>query len=296
MRSSKLTFRSILAMAMVGLLASSPFDASAAKKKKKKSKSQKVEVQTGDPIPKKAVKNALCKDEGAHRWFGMSPITPMATVSKKGTKLTAVDAYGQSSGTFSIEGGEGYDVTQCYELSLKTIKGTAGAGIYVDEASGFKSPKSLEWTPSDKERAALGKLVADLERVFVSSEKGFMCTAADKTPLPIAQRSLYFAWKPKFHETTVKQAVVGGNVLVVASLEDDGKWVVRHLDYDFASACLPKAYRPLAVFDMNGDGTPEIVFHEDFADSWSDEIIAPEDPGYDGRFRSVASGVHGSTA
>jgi hypothetical protein len=307
-------FRSMLLWSLVGALALAPLDASAAKKKSSKAKSKPL-VQTGDPIPTKSVKDALCKDEGAHRWLGHAPITPMATVTKKGTirsagqhccapwatkgtRFVAVDAYGQPSGTVAIEGGEGYDVTQCYELSLKTVKGSVGAGIYVDEASGWKPPKSLEWKPSDKERASLAKLVSDLERAFVPSEKGYKCSAADKVGLPIAQRSLFFAWKPKYGDgSTVKQVVVGGNILVVATLfEDEGRWVVRHLDSAYANDCLPKAYRPLAAFDMNGDGVPEIVFHEDFADSWSDEIIAPEDEGFDGRFRSVASGVHGATA
>jgi len=269
---------------------------------KKKHTPKKAQIQTGDPLPKKPVKSAQCHDKGAMRFIGSGPSTPLAIVKKgkvddagvgccapwavKGAKYQTVDAFGQIVGEAEISGGEGYDVSQCYELGFATKKGKAGVGVYVDPA--FKAPKSVAWTPTPKEQAALIKVVADLEQAMVATSS-YKCP--DAKLHPFAQRALFFSFE---HDQTVPlhYAVVGGPLLLVARLQADGRWIVRDLSTAQTDSCQPQAYEPRAVFDMNGDGEPEIIVHEDYGDSFGDLVLGYEFNG----FRLVAAAVAGSTA
>ncbi len=258
---------------------------------------KKSSIQTGDPLPKKPLVNKQCHDQGALRLIGSDPSTPFATIKKgaiasagraccaqwarKGSKYKSLDAYGQIAGDAEISGGEGYDVSQCYELTFSIKKGKPGVGLYV--GSDYVAPKSAVWLPSDAEKVALAKVVGSLEQTMVPSAD-YPCTP-QKT-LPLSERALYF------HGNGARYAVVGGAMLIVARLQDDGRWIAHHTDNHGASTCMARTFMPRAVFDLNGDGRPELFFHEDFGDSFGD--VALEQDGT--RWVRVAEAVGGSTA
>jgi hypothetical protein len=108
---------------------------------------------------------------------------------------------------------------------------------------------------------------------------------------PFAQRALFFSFE---HDQTVPlhYAVVGGPLLLVARLQADGRWVARDLSSAPTDTCMPRAYEPRAVFDITGDGEPEIFVHEDLGDSFGDLMFGYQFNG----FRLVATAVGGSTA
>jgi hypothetical protein len=66
-------------------------------------------------------------------------------------------------------------------------------------------------------------------------------------------------------------AVVGGHALLVARLGKDGRWTLAWSDAQYARLRRRlagpdgglDAYAPLAIFDMNGDGIPEVVYRWD---------------------------------
>jgi len=270
--------------------------------KKKHKQQKKPPIMTGDPLPKKPVKNAQCHDQGAARFIGSGPSTPLAVVKKgkiddagvaccapwavKGAHYKTLDAFGQIVGDADISGGEGYDVSQCYELDLTTKKGKAGVGLYVDGS--FSAPKSVAWTPSANEQAALVKTIANLEHALVATAP-YDCSSGPKLR-PFAERTLFFSFKDD--KETVQYAVVGGPLLIVARLQSDGRWVACDFSSPSPDSCRLRAYEPRAVFDMNGDGSPELVVHEDLGDSFGDIVL-----GYaHGAYREVAAAVSGSTA
>lgn len=261
---------------------------------------KKPMINTGDPLPKKAIKNKQCHDKGAIRVIGSDPSTPFAVVNKKGaidsageaccaqwaragTHWKGVDSYGQIVGDTIISGGEGYDVTQCYELTFDTKKGKSGVGLYLDGP--YKQPKSAAWVPSDIERAALSKLVASLEHAMVPNAP-YTCEKDTPKALPMNERTLFFS------NDKEKWAVVGGPMMVIARLQDDGKWIARMTDASASNTCMQRAFLPRAVFDLNGDGKPEIFLHQDFGDCFGDVALGYENE----RWIEVAAAVHGSTA
>lgn len=267
---------------------------------------KKKPIHTGDPLPAKPVVDEQCHDKGAVRVIGSEPSTPFAVVRKgvvrsageaccaqwarKDARFATVDAYGQIVGEAEIKGGEGYDVSQCYELSFTTKKGKPGVGLYLD--GGYKPPKSAAWTPSAAESTALAKLVASLESAMVP-KAAYECGSVKA--LPLAERALHFSSKEP-GKAPVRWAVVGGALLVVARLQDDGRWVARTVLATESDTCRPRAYRPRAVFDVTGDGRPEIFVHEDFGDAFGDVALGLDPSGTEGRWIEVATAVYGSTA
>jgi hypothetical protein len=296
----------VVVLGLVVLAASGPADAKAKKSKTKAA----GPIQTGDPLPAKAPKNAACHDQDAIRFLGEGPSTPLAVVSKgkiasagqaccapwakKGTRWKTLDAFGRVVGEAEITGGEGYDVTQCYELELSTRKGAPGVGLFV--SGDYAPPKSVEWTPTDVDRGALAKLISGVEVATVPTPP--IPCSAKAGPLPLAKRALFFTL-PKLQDDDGKPsrwAVVGGPVVTVARLQKDGRWVARYIDAFGSDGCLPRAYEPRAVFDADGDGRPEIFLHQDFGDGFGDVVLGLDPLGFEGAWRTVAKGVHGSTA
>ena len=79
---------------------------------------------------------------------------------------------------------------------------------------------------------------------------------------------------------------------VIGTLRD-GRWSLvngkRSKVTKFSSVC----YRPVAIFDMNGDGAPEIILRQSEGEWWGDVILGL-DP--QGTWRIVAESPGGSTA
>jgi hypothetical protein len=71
--------------------------------------------------------------------------------ARTGARWRAVDASGQIAGEVRIAGGEGYDVTQCYELEFAATSGSLGVGLFVEASSGWRPPPPATWTPAAAE-------------------------------------------------------------------------------------------------------------------------------------------------
>ena len=78
---------------------------------------------------------------------------------------------------------------------------------------------------------------------------------------------------------------------VVARL--DGSWSIAAVERSHVSRFDTVCYRPLSVFDMNGDGVPEIVLRSSEGTSWDERVMTLS---ADGRWRAVAESPGGSTA
>jgi hypothetical protein len=304
---------------ILGLLAIAAFvfgatPASAgAKKSNSKSKPKPKLIQTGDPVPSKITKNPACKDKGAVRWLAHEPVNPLAIVGKNGivdagqecclqfsrlgAKWHAIDAYGQIAGTIAIDGGEGYDVSQCYELSTKVISGNEGVGLYVDTS--WKPAKSARWIPSIERKGKLAATVAMLEGALVPTSD-WPCDGGEP-PLAFDARALFFTTPAEpGSKVERKWAVVGGPILVVARLEDEGKkterWIAHHVNNEAASTCSKRVHMPLAIVDMDGDGQAEIVVHDDLGESYGESILSLHGFGGWAKWEEIATSVGGSTA
>lgn len=284
-------------------------DADAKGKKTKAGKPKPGAVMTGDPLPSKPVTNSACQDAGAIRILGDGPTTPFAMVKKgklvaagqeccaqwarKGARYKTLDAFGAVVGEAEIAGGEGYDVSQCYELSMQKKKGSMGVGLYVD--GDYKAPPSAAFAPTEVEKASLAKMIGSLEAATVPNpawECGKMPAAE-----PFAKRTIYFhvpasdgAGAPS------RWAVVGGSILVLARLQGDGKWVARHVDAFGADGCQHRVYQPRAAFDVDGDGDPEVFVHYDYGDGFGDIVLGRSHMGFEGKWELRAESVGGSTA
>jgi hypothetical protein len=292
--------------------ASAPASAAKTKTSKPKTKVQKP-IETGDPLPAKLPKNPACKDKGATRWLAHDPINPLALVSKDGiaspdvaccnsfsqlgSQWHAIDAYGQIAGTVEIDGGEGYDVSQCWELSTKVRSGNDGAGLYVD--LDWKPGKSARWTPSVEDKGKLAKTIGTLESAMVPTSD-WPCGSGEPA-LAFEARSLFFSTKAEPGEKgDVHWAVVGGPLLVIARLEDEGKkserWIAHHVNNDSASTCTKRVHQPLAVVDLDGDGVPEVIVHDDYGESYGESILQIRGVAGWSKWSEIASSVGGSTA
>lgn len=268
-------------------------------------------IDSGDPLPRTATRPAGCT--GGVQWIGSGPSTPLALVTKKndivepgraccaawstkGAAYHAVDSFGQLAGDAVIAGGEGYDATQCYELMFQSTKGNLGAGLYF--SGRFTPPPSAEWKPTLAEMASLEKTVGELERAMLRTQAGSTCAKRPQSPR-ISARSIFF--RSRLSYTTVgdkpetRWVAVGGPLRIIARL-DGAKWTVRSVDARQEHLCNAMTYTPRAAFDMNGDGTVEVILHEDFGDSFGDVVMGLEVGRMDDVWDVMSVGVNGSTA
>jgi hypothetical protein len=230
-----------------------------------------VDIMTGDPVPADAVEPASCA--GGFRWLGADPHVPLAVTrdgeivqadatccaswGRPGEEWTEVDTWGVPVATRTIAGGEGYDVTQCYELVLD-----AGSRdpLLVHGDAPWTAPLSARWEPTTAERIA-------------------------------SDRAVYFQLGGE------RLAAIGGRTLTIAALEADGTWQTRHTDAswsDGGGAGLDDTYGIRAVFDLDGDGFAEVIIQRSAGDSWDDAILR-YDPAL-GSWSIVAESIGGSTA
>lgn len=227
-------------------------------------------------------------DQKTYRFLGMKPIVPLALVrngeissagqgrckawSDKKQIWQAVDAYGQTMGEFHVKEADYYDVSKCEELTMEPVQqNQPGVGLFVAKDTGWKSPMNIKWNPTTIEKQSLKEFVEKLEKNFIPSQKQFYSKEKQK---PLLQRTLFF-WMPAFggDDLPRRYAVVGGPFLLVASLENNCHWVIHYMLSEASWHDHQQEYQPIAVFDMNHDGEPEIIFHHDMGPDWDDEIL-----------------------
>ncbi|MFV8756032.1 hypothetical protein ACNOYE_36230 [Nannocystaceae bacterium ST9] len=194
-----------------------------------------------------------------------------------GSRWWALDPWGKVVGEFELRGGEGYPVTNCYELDFTPLAGELGTGLLV--AGPYREPDTARWDPDAKQLARLQVEVDAIDAIF--EHQG--------APAPLAERVLPF-WRSDWSGTDASRewVAVGGRWLGLFSLEPDGSWRLRQLDASLATdRFLPDdAQRPLAAIDLDGDGDPELIVHEHAGPSWSDVLLRPAGSMYDRSFES----------
>jgi len=277
--------------------------ASAAPRPKRKAPklehSKPVTVQIVAEPSKAEGTTALPKTTRSSYWLAADPHVPLAmiegkqirSVGKRGkdcgaanrwarpkSRWHAVDAWGMVSGTYEVARAEAFDVTRCREVSFTAVTGKPGAGLFVSGDSAYKPGDSAAFTPSAAERKRFERFLNNVESAFV-----------DHKPLgkyvPWAKRTMFFAsslprdarWEGRVDgagkpvERPKRWAVSGGAALTVAYLGQHGRW---HAALVKPPLGLADSYMPVAVFDMNGDGIPEIVYRASDGPAFADAVLS----------------------
>jgi len=250
-------------------------------------------IGTGDPVPQGIAEPTACAPSaGGYRWLGSEPHVPLAVSGpgsiahveaaccapwgREGEVWTEVDAWGAPVAERRITGGEGYDVSQCYEL-VTDAEESAGHPLLVHGDAPWTAPPSARWEPSDAERASLLAFVDSVDRVFAPPLVDDIGLPPQE-PRPPAERVVYFQLPddPGGNLVITRYAAIGGRALVIAGLDPAGTWRTQYVDASWGIAAGPwiaDAYRVLAVFDVDGDGFAEVLVHRTDGPSCDDAIL-----------------------
>jgi hypothetical protein len=253
-----------------------------------------------------AVRPAEPPPDGAKRpsyWLAADPHVPLAVVDTSGIHSVgrrgkecgaasrwasprshwhAVDAWGRLTGLYEVSGSEPFDVTACHEVSFTARAGKPGIGLFVSDDSGYTPRESVAYTPSIPEKKRFDRFLRAMESSWVNQKPLGKAVPSDRRSLffqfsmpkdPIGEGRLDGAGKPI--ERPRRWAVAGGPILVVAYLGENGHWKAARV---LSPLGLADSYTPVAVFDMNGDGVPEIVVRESDGPTFADKVLslAPE--------------------
>lgn len=247
-----------------------------------------------------------CSDRspGNTRWLDSDPHSPFfvladgviegtdrsccASWAKKGTRWRAVGRYGEVTGVATIAGGAGFDPAQCFELGLKMASGVPGVGILASEQGSWQPPaRSAAWTPTTAEMTGLRRQLGVIEAMLDLSPGGGPPQPAFREPvLPFEIKA-----DPQHNTKGGRFVAVGGRAFIVARLDDRGRWKVSHLETSLASSGGP-GFTPLAAFDLDGDGAPELMFHWNNGESWGDTVMRFDFQGW----TTEATSTGGSTS
>jgi hypothetical protein len=182
----------------------------------------------------------------------------------------AVDEWGQVTGSFEVSGSQPYDDMRCREVFFKGQPASQPPVLFVAEESGWKPGPSVAWTPSEKEARHFEHTVGAIDEIWVNGKpKG--------KAAPLGQRTLFFKTPANEQSGTLptRWAVAGGPVLVVAYLGEHGHWKASEVKAPLGKS---DAYKPVGVFDMNGDGMPEIVYHMSDGPNAKDNVLSLDLP------------------
>jgi hypothetical protein len=226
-----------------------------------------------------------------------------------GTAWAAVDRWGQIVRPSRLTERNYYDSTRCHEVGFDADARVPPGQSYNDwrpgrvvlyARGGFHPRASLRWSPSAAERADHERFVVSLTSMFLANPGEHVRSAnggnRGAAPLPFADRTLFFHFTDPQSHAERRLAVSGGSLLVVAERTAEGRWFVVHVDHRLSrTATNPMPYLPVAVFDMNDDGRPEIVYHdrESGGEFFGDAVLSldPMD-----EWHEAARSVGGSTA
>ena len=185
-----------------------------------------------------------------------------------GSRWWSLDAWGQVVGEFELRGGDGYPVTNCYELDFQAIAGELGTGLLV--TGPYRAPEPARWQPDANQLARLEARVASLDAVFAAADPA----------RPLAERTLAYRRGGMWTDDggSASWIAVGGRWLGLFSWESSGDWQLRYLDASLATDEFlpPDAQQPLAAFDLDGDADPELIVHQDQGPSWNDVLLRPD--------------------
>ena len=271
--------------------------------------------EVAEPVP--PMRQTDCDQRGtATRWLASKPRVPLAisdcapdadffTSSVReagrqyckpwavvGSRWRGVDAWGQVVGTATVEGSDFYDVTRCHEMYLQPKSVEERAVVYASQRGSWEPPPSVEWKPPARQIAGLHRALEAADSLHIDPQ-----SEADTTDRATRPRLYFRLPVPDVRPDVTADrrtlfAVVGGPYLVIAYVGSDDAWHVAHVDGGHADYV---RYMPIAVFDLDGNGFPEIIYHQTDGPSWSDVVLGvnPQDRG---SWKRVAESVGGSTA
>jgi hypothetical protein len=197
--------------------------------------------------------------------------------AKPKSRWHAIDQWGRVTGLYEVKGAEVYDVTACREVSFAHKEGKPGAGLFVSEDSGYKPGEIAAFAPSSAEKKRFEKFLGSMESEWVNQKPLGKAVSFGKRTMffqfaapkdPSWEGRVDGAGKPI--ERPKRWAVAGGPILVVAYLGQNGRWKAANVK---APLGLADSYTPVAVFDMNGDGVPEIVYQSSDGPSYGDAVL-----------------------
>jgi hypothetical protein len=194
--------------------------------------------------------------------------------AKQKSRWHAVNEWGQVTGLYEVKGSEILDVTSCREVSFAQRAGKGGVGLFVSEDSGYTPGESAAFTPGAADKKHFEHFLGQMENEWVNHKPRGMA-------VPFGKRTMFFQMSGKDDgrvdgagksiERPKHWAVSGGPILVVAYLGQNGHWKAASVK---APLGLADSYMPVAVFDMNGDGIPEIVYQSSDGPSYADAVLS----------------------
>jgi hypothetical protein len=208
------------------------------------------------------------------------------TWAKKGSSWKALDRLGRVVGRARVRDLWRYDLTNCDELTFETTTGKNGAGIFV---RGPYEPLAIaEWRPSAAARRQLMRLIARRD----ASIRRMPEASHEAKEFSFDKRTI--AFRVPGHAPRV---IVGGRALTLLRW-NKGRFEVEHQQgFDLMGSPNIQeqcefSYKPIAVADMNGDGSPEVVVHEHTCDVYADFTLTRDR----GKWRTVLAGISGGYA
>ncbi len=245
-------------------------------------------VITGAPLPSAVAEPTACEAADGFRWLAHDPHVPLAVTTptgietaktccaawaRVGDRWTAIDGQGAPLGDVTVLGGKGYDVTQCYELDLGKVP--VGTVAFVRGGRPWQQPRHQPWLPTAEQRQNLLALARSLDEDFAPPA---LDTASEESARPIEERVRFFSvpGDPNGDSVATRFAAMAGRTVAIAGLDPKGNWRLHYLDGSWGLAAGPwivEPYQLLGVFDMDGDGYPEVLVHRRDGPSWDDVIL-----------------------
>lgn len=253
-------------------------------------------------LPTARPASSLCPiGDGATAWLGHTPHVPLARVTAqgiqpadeaccepfavRGSRWREVDRWGQVVGESTISDGEFYDVSHCIELTL-TPEHLESSGLFASASGPWRPSPSLRHDPDLAQWADAVALDRRLGAIPMSSSSA----------MPLAEpqsRMLFFRWRAHYDAPgggagAGDWLVLGGRGLAIAWWHKS-RWEVAQLLLQGAGGW---RVTPIAVFDLDGDGTPEVIVEYDGGTDWNTVILKREGTA---DWLEVASSIGGAT-
>jgi hypothetical protein len=200
---------------------------------------------------------------------------------KIGSRWRALDAWGQPLGVFTASSKDDYYAFGCAELSFSPKLPNDLTHVFVSIDSAWTAAPSVEWAPPAARRSAFTALA---NRSLFDANVSLVWDQCKSIP----ERARFFHVPGRGD-----WAIATSNTGWMVARDDKQGWSVLNQERPKTTAESPQCFRPVAVFDMNGDGIPEIVLRFSGGDGWQDLVLAIDE---DNHWKVVSSSPGGSTA
>lgn len=231
--------------------------------------------------PEEAQETASCE---GRVWLASEPHVPLAQVTEQeiadgqvccttptiDSIWSAVGPYGELLGAARVSAADFYDVTACFE---NTFEPTFDDAVAFAQGS-WSSPPTARWEPTEAEQQSFFAFATSLDQVLRPAPSTWGEARLD----PIQRRTFFFQIAADAQSSETHFAAFGGYAFAVAVLSASGDWHLSFLDTEIIgiseARLMPDApARVLGVFDINGDGVPEIIGHWHVSDSFGDVVF-----------------------